>query len=288
MLDPATSDTIARALGAPPHNLHPLSGGCVAEVYRADIAGDPVVIKVDQSRRPSLDIEARMLAYLAERSSLPVPRVLHAEPALLIMTWIDGRSACDPGAQRHAAELLADLHGISAPTPTSFGLDFDTLIGALPQPNTATASWPDFFATFRLREMARQARGAGRLPDRPHARIQRAADRCHQWLAHDPQPSLIHGDIWGGNILATPGRIAGFSDPAIYYADAEVELAFIALFSTFDAPFWDRYHELRPIDPAFFQRRRDLYNLYPLLVHVRLFGAGYLAQLEATLDRLGV
>lgn len=285
MLDPRLTDAIASALGAPPQDATPLAGGCVAEVYRATVAGERVVIKVDRAAAPQLHLEGRMLAYLAERSRLPVPRVLHAAPDLLVLSWIEGGSSIDPGADRQAAELLADLHSISA---ADFGLEFDTLIGSLPQPNGPMTSWPDFFAERRLRYMGRQASEAGRLPNRTYNRVLAAAERCAEWLGHEPRPSLIHGDVWGGNVLARPGAIAGFIDPAIYYADAEVELAFIALFNCFGPAFWARYHELRPIDPAFAALRRDVYNLYPLLVHVRLFGGGYLGQLEGLLSRLGV
>jgi len=83
------------------------------------------------------------------------------------------------------------------------------------------------------------------------------------------------------------GRIAGFVDPAIYHADPEIELAFSTLFSTFGAPFFERYDEIRPLNPGFFEVRRELYILYPLLVHVHLFGGGYLGGVEATLKKLG-
>lgn len=293
MLDRTASDAVASALGAPPDNPRPLSGGCIAEVYRAEVAGEPVVIKVDRGASPQLHLEAAMLRYLSERSRLPVPRVLHSAPDLLVMSFIEtggdsgggGAGSAGGGADRHAAELLADLHSISAPT---FGLDFDTLIGSLPQPNPPTAGWPAFFADHRLKYMAGLASSAGTLPERAHRRVLAAAARCPDWLAHNPRPSLIHGDVWGGNVIASAGHIAGFIDPAIYYADAEVELAFIALFNCFGPAFWQRYHELRPIDPAFGEVRRDVYNLYPLLVHVRLFDGGYLAQLEGLLTRLGV
>lgn len=288
MLDRPASDAIASALGAPPDNPRPLSGGCIAEVYRAEVAGEPVVIKRDRGERPQLHLEAAMLQYLTERSRLPVPRVLHSEPDLLVMSFIEsggGGGGAGNSADRHAAELLADLHSISAPT---FGLEFDTLIGSLPQPNAPTESWPEFFAEHRLKYMAGLASSAGKLPERAHKRVLATAARCPEWLGHSPRPSLIHGDVWGGNVIAAGDRIAGFIDPAIYYADAEVELAFIALFNCFGPEFWKRYHELRPIDPAFSELRRDVYNLYPLLVHVRLFGGGYLGQLEGLLARLGV
>ena len=93
--------------------------------------------------------------------------------------------------------------------------------------------------------------------------------------------------MWDGNVLCQNGRIGGFVDPAIYYADPEIELAFATLFNTFDRPFFDRYTEIRPISPGFFEERRHIYNLYPLLVHVRLFGGSYVNSVDGVLQRFG-
>jgi fructosamine-3-kinase len=116
-------------------------------------------------------------------------------------------------------------------------------------------------------------------------RVETLAGRLDRWISDDARPSLIHGDMWSGNVLTKNGRIAGFVDPAIYYADAEIELAFATLFTTFGDAFFARYSELRPLRSGFFEERRDLYNLYPLLVHVRLFGGGYVGSVERTLAR---
>ena len=100
--------------------------------------------------------------------------------------------------------------------------------------------------------------------------------------------ALIHGDVWTGNVLAENGRITGFLDPAPYYAHHEVELAFITLFGTFGEAFFARYGEVGTrIDAEFWETRRRVYNVYPLLVHVRLFGGGYVGELSANLDMLG-
>jgi fructosamine-3-kinase len=118
-------------------------------------------------------------------------------------------------------------------------------------------------------------------------RLETLAGRLDRWIAEPAHPSLLHGDLWTGNILVNRGRVVGFIDPALYYGDAEIELAFGTLFGTFGRPFFERYGELRPLNPGFFEERRDLYNLYPLLVHVRLFGGSYVGSVEATLDRFG-
>jgi fructosamine-3-kinase len=101
-------------------------------------------------------------------------------------------------------------------------------------------------------------------------------------------PVLIHGDVWSANVLARGDSITAFLDPAIYHADPEIELAFISLFDSFGRPFLNRYQEIRPIREGFFEVRRDLYNLYPLLVHTYYFGAGYLHSVRNTLDRFSV
>jgi fructosamine-3-kinase len=278
------ADRIDAAIGRRPTRLSPLSGGCIAEIYRADFEGGERLVAKLAGREGNLALEAYMLGYLREHSSLPVPAVIHAAPDLLIMDYIETSGGLTAGAERHAAALLAELHCVSAP---SFGLERDTLIGALPQPNLQSASWRDFFRDRRLLHMARVALEARRLPATTMARIETLAGRLGEWIEEPEKPSLIHGDMWGGNVLTHDGRIAGFVDPAIYYADPEIELAFSTLFSTFGAPFFERYGEIRPLKPGFFETRCALYNLYPLLVHVRLFGGGYLGGIEATLAKLG-
>jgi len=280
------SQRLLPILGQRPRRIAPLSGGCVGEVYGVDLSdGDRVVVKVDNSAGAVLHKEGWMLRYLAERSALPVPAVLHSSPELLVMSFLPGNGGVDHRAENHAAELLAQLHAITAP---AYGLETDTLIGGLHQPNPWSESWIGFFREQRLIFMARTAHEAGRLPTRELARIETLAGQLERWLEEPPAPALIHGDVWGGNVLAQNGRITGFLDPAIYYADPEMELAFITLFHTFGDTFFRRYDDLRGIRPGFWEVRRDLYNLYPLLVHVRLFGGGYVGSVQRILSRFGV
>ncbi len=273
------------SLGAKLTSVRRLSGGCVGDVVLAEFAdGSRVVVKrFDEPGKSG--IEAYMLRTLAERSALPVPRVLHVAESLLAMEFIEGESRFGEGAERHAAELLAALHGVAAERP---GLERDTLIGGLQQPNApvpgAEDSWVAFFRERRLLHMAREAGRAGRLPPRVLERVERFALRLHEFIDEPSRCSLLHGDVWTTNVLARGDRITGFIDPAVYCGHPEVELAFITLFSTFGRAFFERYHELRPIRDGFFETRRYVYNLFPLLVHVRLFGGGYVGQLEATLD----
>lgn len=288
-MDTSIIDRIEAALGSRPGRLVPLSGGCIAQVCRTRLAdGREVVVKIDAEAAkegPGLEPEGFMLRYLAGRSRLPVPRVLYCDASLLAMEFVESDDS--PGSesvQVHAAILLADLHSIYS---DAFGLERDTLIGSIPQPNPRSTSWPEFFRDHRLLYLAGLASRAGRLPRELSRRIDRLASRVGELLPGSSRPSLIHGDVWSGNVLAHRGRVAAMIDPAIYYADPEIELAFITLFSTFDEAFFRRYGQLRPIAPGFFESRRHLYHLYPLLVHVHLFGAGYVGSVDESLRRLG-
>ncbi len=276
--------TIEAALGRL-SGIRPLSGGCVAEVYAARAADHPVVIKVDSGPTPALDIEAFMLQYLATESELPVPAVLHSEPSILVMDYIENDGRGGRRGEEEAADALAALHGIKAPR---FGLHRDTLIGSLPQPNPQITSWPRFFAEARLLPMTRRCIDAGRLDKKTGRRLERLAQDLDDHLPHSVTPALLHGDVWSGNVLFHQGRLAALIDPAIYHGDPEVELAFITLFHTFGDPFFDRYAHHRTIAPEFFDHRRHVYNLYPLLVHVCLFGDSYIAQVQRALHRIGV
>ncbi len=277
--------SITQATGQAAVDIVPLSGGCIGQVFKARLGdGQQIVVKADYGLSPKLDIEAFMLRYLAEHSSLPVPRVLHNAPDLLIMSFIPGASHFSPQAQHHAAELLAALHSQTAP---GFGLERDTLIGGLHQPNDWQDSWLRFFREHRLLYMGEEGARAGRLPTGLLWRLEKFCTRLEDWLLEPERPSLLHGDVWTTNVLAQNGQITGFVDPAIYYGHPEIELAFTTLFGTFGKPFFARYQELRPIPPGFFEERRDVYNLYPLLVHVRLFGGSYVSSVEQVLHRFG-
>lgn len=266
-------------------HLRPLPGGCVGEVYRVDLAdGNAVVVKVDARPQPQLHTEAFMLHYLAQHSQLPVPQVRYSTPDLLIMEFLPGNSHFNQDVEQDAAAHLATLHQITA---SCFGLEQDTLIGGLHQPNKQMISWLDFFREQRLLYMARVALNAGQLPGSIMNRIEKLAAKLEQWLEEPTQPTLIHGDVWTTNVLAERGRVTGFLDPAIYYAHPEIELAFITLFGTFGHTFFAAYQDHHPIAPGFWEERRALYNLYPLLVHVRLFGGGYVNSINQILRQFG-
>ena len=279
------ADGVQVALGERLKSARPMDGGCIGEVYRVELEdGTPLVAKVDRTGESHLEREAYMLRYLREKSDLPVPEVYYGSETLLLMEFVVGSSRFSEGAERHAADLLAGLHDITA---DAYGHERDTLIGSLNQPNPQTEDWVEFFREHRLLYMARVANEAGRLPDEDVRRVERLAGRLEDLIGAPNPPALIHGDVWSANVLAKGDQITAFLDPALYYADPEIELAFISLFNSFGNAFLERYAEIRGIDGRFFETRRDLYNLYPLLVHVYFFGGGYLDSVRSALGRFG-
>ena len=281
-------DRIEGALGARVSVLTSMPVGFDLAGYRVALCdGRTLAVKLREGDgRADLSLEAYMLGELSRHSDLPVPAVYLAEPDLLVMEFIEtdgGRIT--PQVERHAAELIAALHATPRP---SFGYERDTLIGPLPQPNPLSDRWVPFFRDHRLLAVARAAEAEGWLPPKLLARLERLTERLPDYLNEPRHSSLLHGDLWTGNVLVRGDRIAGFIDPAIYWGHPEIELAFATMFETFGGAFFDAYEALLPLEHGFHEIRSALYKLYPTLVHVRLFGAAYLPPIEQTLRRVGL
>lgn len=288
MNDGSLQARLKTALGSPVTEMAPLpvGFGLTGLAVRLDDGRHLVVKARSGESGPSLEIEGYMLGELARLSDLPVPHVYIAEADLLVMDFIENDGGpITPAVERDAARLLSALHA----TPReSFGYARDTLIGPLAQPNPESSLWVPFFRDHRLLHMARAAQDEGRLPAAFLSRIETLAERLDDYLLEPHFPSLLHGDLWTGNVLVDGRRIAGFVDPAISCGHPEIELAFTTMFGTFGDAFFDTYEGLAPLEPGFHDLRRDLYNLYPTLVHVRLFGASYVSGIDRTLARLGI
>ena len=258
------------------------TSGAGTVLTRHDLPDGCAVVTKEAVPSGGLLEEAYMLRYLAENSPLPVPAVYHAEDHLLVMDYLPGGEGVSGAAEQAAARAIAGLHDGAA---DAYGFEQDTNIATLHQPNPWTEDWWAFFSEHRLIHMAGLSVRAGRAGPDLIGKVERLCAKLPSLLDPPQKPGLCHGDLWGGNILVSGGRLSGFIDPAIYYGDPEMDLAMGASFGALGPGFFDHYRECRPLSVDFFEVRREIYNLWPLLVHVRLFGGGYLARVEDVLRR---
>jgi fructosamine-3-kinase len=263
-----------------------VGGGSINRCYRWLTARAPMFVKVGPVRaQAAFAAEAEGLRELHAAHAVRVPEVLGTgvvdAAAFLALEWIE-RGVADEACERQLGEGLAALHSVSQPR---FGWRRDNTIGRTPQANDWSTDWVEFFRERRLRPQLALAaqQGFGRL----------LAERGERLLGalpallgdHAPRGSLLHGDLWGGNWLASAGGEPVLFDPAVYYGDRETDLAMTALFGGFGAAFYDAYQAAAPL-PAGAALRAELYNLYHVLNHANLFGGGYAPQARALIDRL--
>jgi protein-ribulosamine 3-kinase len=262
------------------------AGGGFAACQRWESSAGPVFVKVAPLvRAAALEAEADALGELAAATAVRVPAVLGAgsthDGAFLALEWI-GFGAARAGTEAQLGEQLARLHCITA---ARFGWHRANSIGATPQHNDWSADWPQFFARQRLGfqlNLVEQSGHGGRW-------VEQGRKLCERLGAfftdYGPQPSLLHGDLWGGNWAADASGTPVIFDPATYYGDREADLAMTRLFGGFGPEFYAAYEATWPLDRGA-PTRRDLYNLYHVLNHANLFGGGYRAQAAGMIERL--
>ncbi len=265
-------------------SITPVGGGDINEAARVEAQDARYFVKWNFRPRPRIfEAEAHGLNLLAAAQALRVPHVVAVieRPAALVLEWIDlGSNKTD--AAEALGRGLARQHRSTAQT---YGLDHDNYIGATPQRNTPSRSWNEFYRDRRLRVQRDLAQRNGYLPPDRARRLDRVIDHLDQWIDDDAVvPSLLHGDLWGGNYLIDAQGNPVLIDPAVYYGDREAEIAFTELFGGFGARFYAAYDEAWPLDRRYADRR-DLYNLYHLLNHLNLFGEGYGGSVDAILRR---
>jgi fructosamine-3-kinase len=249
------------------------------------VAARTFLKRLPLAERWRLKAEVDGLALIAATGAIRVPRLLAEgaddSEAWIELEWFDLHPA-DGASDARMGAALARLHAVTA---ECYGLERDNAIGATPQPNAPTQDWVEFWRERRLRfqlELAAQHGYAGRLQERG-ARLLESLPAFFE--GHRPEPSLLHGDLWGGNRAMLADGTPVVFDPAAYYGDREADLAMTRLFGGFGPRFYAAYEQAWP-SASGADLRRDLYNLYHVLNHLNLFGGGYLAQAEAMMDRL--
>jgi len=197
----------------------------------------------------------------------------------LLLEFIEQRRRA-PGYWEVLGHQLAQLHKCSAP---SHGLDHNNYIGSLAQSNKTHRSWLTFFIEERLSPLLKLAIDDHHAPGVWMRKFETLYARLPSLLP-DGRPSLLHGDLWSGNVITGHDGLPCLIDPAVYYGHREADLAMTHLFGGFEDGFYSSYESLYPL-PTGFSERIDLYNLYPLLVHFNLFGASYAERITNILKR---
>ena len=279
----------------------PVGGGDVSRAARLDAARGRFFLKWgrgDAGRTYAAEAEGlAALRAAAEGTGLVVPAPLAARDSaggaagFVLLDWIEPARPA-PGDWRAFGAALAALHRAEAPG-VGYGWDRDNWIGSKPQRNGWDASWPSFFGERRLRAQAATVSERGAWDAAWDAPLDRLVARLPEVLPAAPPRSLLHGDLWGGNVLATedgaahapsPGVFA-LIDPAVSVGHREADLAMTELFGGFAGPFYDGYREGWPLEPGY-PERREVYNLYHLVNHLT-HGPSYRRPVERVLRRFG-
>ncbi len=265
--------------------IYPLTGGCIHRVEQLQATSGDFCLKwSDEATQEVFSCEARALQLLRSTHTVPIPEPLawgsRDGKSYLLMTYVQ---APDVGGIRHWEALgarLAQMHQTPAPHDL-FGLPYDNYIGSLRQSNDLLADGFAFFVERRLEPQLQSVHGAGLIDARWCERFHQLYPKLPHILP-DERAVLLHGDLWSGNIIPDINGHGVLIDPAVYYGWREADLAMTHMFGGFDQRFYDAYVEHYPVHPGF-QTRAGIYNLYPALVHVNLFGRSYLPGIESVL-----
>jgi protein-ribulosamine 3-kinase len=261
-----------------------VSGGSINQAYRLEVDGERFFIKVNSASKYPLmfELEAKGLQGLRAEGGPQIPEFVANgyadDDAFLILRWIEsGRKPTEFGEV--FGKQLATLH---RQTHKLFGWEEDNYIGSLFQSNSRLKKWHEFYIINRLDPHVEMAFNSGLL-SKQHIRNFNTLYSKLDSLVPDEVPALIHGDLWGGNYLVDANGEPVLIDPAVYYGHREMDLAMMYLFGGFDHEVFDHYHANFPLENGW-RDRVPLNQLYPLLVHVNLFGLGYVGQVDGALQ----
>ncbi len=276
-------ESLQAVLDQPILDMLPVSGGCISEAWQVRTAEETVFVKLSTGLLPGmLAAEAEGLHELAKSGAIRVPEVIRLTEDFLILEFIP--TAINPPSDfwSKLGRQLANLHAYSQKIP---GFHQDNFIGRSPQKNHSTANCNVFFCKIWLLPLC-------------YLDLLRAIQKTKTRLWHkleilwpapleesSTQASLLHGDLWSGNVLVSNSGEPVVIDPAVYYGDAEADLSLTYLFGGFSAAFYQAYHEIRPKSEGF-ARRQKVYQLYHLLNHFNLFGNSYMQSVESCLGEI--
>lgn len=278
--------TLNEALHADILHATPIPGGDINDAYKLTLSdGTSVFMKANKAASTAFfQAEADGLEAIRGAGAIRVPGVIavgHDDNigSYLLLEWVESKRQ-ERDFWEAFGHSLAAMHLV--PTSGRFGWKTNNYIGARPQINTPHDNWVAFYRDCRLAPQFRDARHY--FDADMKKRFARLLDRLDEYLLEPPHPSLLHGDLWAGNYITGPDGYAWLIDPAVYVGHREADLAMTELFGGFHPDFYGAYAEVFPMQPGYADRR-DLYNLYHLLNHLNLFGAGYLGPVQRLVRR---
>jgi fructosamine-3-kinase len=258
------------------------SGGCINQATRISDGRRQFFVKSNTAHYLDVVVaEAIALKQMYATQTIRVPQPIcwgiANDVAYLVMENLDlgGHQNWEAMGQN-----LAAMHRVTS--DRGFGWERNNVIGATPQINNWTHSWLDFWIEYRLAFQFNLAKRKGWRSNIPEEKVYKALSRF--FGDYQPQPSMVHGDLWGGNAAFVDGEPVIF-DPALYFGDREVDLAMTELFGGFPSQFYRAYQVAYPLDSGY-QQRKTLYNLYHILNHFNLFGGGYGSQANRMIETI--
>lgn len=266
-------------------NAQYLPGGCINDAVHLETDQADFFLKWnDRKYEDMFNKEALGLDLLRKNFPYNVPQVYGKgrveSRSFLLLEFIE-RGSIRPDYWTNLASGLAQLHRV---THLQYGLDHDNYIGRLEQFNQWRDDWVDFFVEMRLEKQLELAVANGYVEANFLRKFRKIYSKLSWIFPHD-RPALIHGDLWSGNLIIGSDGNCGIIDPAVYFGSREMEISFTRLFGGFDSEFYSAYQQEFPFEPGF-EERVPVYNLYPLLVHLNLFGMSYYGSIEQTINQL--
>ncbi|MBL4593389.1 MAG: fructosamine kinase family protein [Flavobacteriales bacterium] len=262
-----------------------VTGGSINDAYCLVTNNGKYFIKTNQANRyPNMfEREAKGLALLKNANTIRIPKVILFDEfeatSFLILEYIESTNP-QPDFWQNFGKKLAELH---QNTNTNFGLDHNNYIGSLHQQNNLHPTWVDFFINERLQPQIKLARDNNEVDSTTILKFENLYKKLDEVFPKE-KPALLHGDLWSGNFMSDEKGESVIMDPAVYYGCREMDIAMARLFGGFDAEFYSSYNEYYPLENGW-EQRIDVCNLYPLMVHVNLFGGGYLGQVKSILSK---
>ena len=262
-----------------------VGGGCINEAYKIITSNKTYFCKINSaSKLPHLfEKEKNGLLIIEKQNIIKTPKIIDCfierDQQFLILEWIEEGIKNQQFWQLFGQQLAA-LHQA---TSEQYGLDENNYMGSVSQKNNLHQDWVSFFIDERLDPMLRSCRQKGLLSQKHQEQLERLYQRLPGFF-NEENPALLHGDLWSGNYMCSQEGKPVLIDPAVYFGHRSVDLAMTTLFGGFDKKFYEAYHYHSPFPDNHLEQWK-VCNLYPLLIHLYLFGRSYLSQIEQTLNQ---